>query len=51
MQDGCKVYMDSYVANGSSFMVIWIIFKNHFLEVGLTQIRDIMALQTLTTLD
>ena len=28
MQDGCKVYMDSYMAsNGSCFMVIWIIFK------------------------
>ena len=38
MQDGCKVYMGSYVAlNGSCFMVTWIIFKNHFLEVCLTQ--------------
>ena len=28
MQDGCKVYMDSYMAsNGSCFMVTWIIFK------------------------
>ena len=35
MQDGCKVYMDSYVAsNGSCFMVTWTIPKNHFLEVG-----------------
>ena len=35
MQDGCKVYMDSYMAsNGSCFMVTWIIFKNHLLEVG-----------------
>jgi hypothetical protein len=34
MQDGCKVYVDSYVAsNGSSFMVTWIILKNHLLEV------------------
>ena len=41
MQDGCKVYMDSYMAsNGSCFMVTWIIFKNHLLEVGLTQNRD-----------
>ena len=33
-----KVYMDSYMAsNGSCFMVTWIIFKNHLLEVGLTQ--------------
>ena len=32
-----KVYMDSYmVSNGSCFMVTWIIFKNHLLEVGLT---------------
>ena len=38
MQDGCKVYMDSYMAsNGSSFMVTWTIFKNHLLEVGLTK--------------
>jgi hypothetical protein len=41
MQDGCKVYMDSYVAsNGSYFVVTWIIFKNHLLEVGLTQNRE-----------
>jgi hypothetical protein len=41
MQDRCKVYMDSYMAsNGSSFMVTWIIFLNHLLEVGLTQNRD-----------
>jgi hypothetical protein len=38
MRDGCKVYMDSYMtSNGSSFMVTWIIFKNHLLKVGLTQ--------------
>jgi hypothetical protein len=48
MQDGCKVYMDSYMAlNGSCFMVIWITFENHFLEVGLTQNRETMALRTL----
>jgi hypothetical protein len=30
MQDGCKVYMDSYMAlNGPYFMITWIIFKNH----------------------
>ena len=52
MQDGCKVYMDSYMAsNGSCFMVTWTIFKNHLLEVGLTQTREIMALQMLTTVD
>jgi hypothetical protein len=49
MQDGCKVYMDSYMAsNGSCFMVTWTIFKNHLLEVGLTQNRETTALQTLT---
>ena len=38
MQNGCIVYMDIYMAlNGSCFMVTWIIFKNHLLEVGLTQ--------------
>jgi hypothetical protein len=38
MQDGCKVYMVSYVAsNVSCFMGTWIISKNHLLEVGLTQ--------------
>jgi hypothetical protein len=52
MQDGCKVYMDSYMAsNGSCVMVTWIIFKNHLLEVGLTQKRKTMAFQTLTTVD
>ena len=41
MQDGWKVYMESYVAsNGSCFMVNRIIFKNHLLEVGLTQHRE-----------
>ena len=44
MQDGCKVYMDSYMTlNGSCFMVTWIIFKNRLLEVGLTQNREIMV--------
>jgi hypothetical protein len=52
MQDQCKVHMDSCMAsNGSCFMVTWTIFKIHLLEVGLTQIWDIMALQTLTTID
>jgi hypothetical protein len=52
MQDGCKVYMNSYMAsNESCFMVTWIIFKNHLLEVGLTQNRETMALQTLTTVN
>ena len=52
MQDGCKVYMDSYVAlNGSCFIVTWSTFKNHLLEVGLKQNREIMALQMFTTVD
>ena len=52
MQEGCKVYMDSYVAsNGSCFMVTWIVFKNYLLEVSLTQNRENMALRTLTTVD
>ena len=46
MQDGCKVSMDSYMAsNGSYFMVTWIVFKNYFLEIGLTQNQETMALQ------
>jgi hypothetical protein len=46
MQDGCKTYMDSYTAsNESCFLATWAIFKNHLLEVGLTQNR------TLTTID
>ena len=53
MQDERKVYMDSYMAsNASFFMVTWIIFKNHLLEVGLTQNHmEITALQTLITND
>jgi hypothetical protein len=44
--------MDSYmVLYGSRFMVTWIIFKNHFLDVGLTKNRETMALRTLTTVD
>ena len=51
MQDGCKVYMNSYMAlNGSCFIVTWTIFRNHLLEVGLTQNHwETMALRTLTT--
>ena len=52
MQDGCKVYVDSYMApNGPCFMVTWIIFKNHLLEVSLTQTQGIVALRTLTTVE
>ena len=52
MQDGCKVHMGSHMAsNGSRFMVIWIIIKNHLLEVGLTQNWETMTLRTLTTVD
>ena len=52
MQDGCKVYMDSYVAsNGSCFMVTWTFSKMHLSEVGLIQYRETTALQMLTTVD
>ena len=52
MQDGCRVYMDSYMAsNESCFMLTWTILKIHLLEVGLPQNRETMALQTLTTVD
>ena len=52
MHDGCKVYMDSYMAaNGSCFMVTWTIPKNHLLEAGLKQNHwETTALQTLTTI-
>jgi hypothetical protein len=37
--------MDSYMAsNKSCFMVIWATFKNHVLEVDLTQNHENMAL-------
>jgi hypothetical protein len=52
MQDGCKVYMDSYMAlSGSCLMVTWIIFKNHLLEVGPSHNREIVAFGNLTTID
>jgi hypothetical protein len=47
--DGCRVYMGSYLAsNESCFMVTWIVFKNHLLYVDLTQYWETMALRTLT---
>ena len=49
MQDGCKVYMVSYIAsNGSCFMVTWTIFKSHLFGVGLNTNWEQMALRTLT---
>ena len=49
MQDGCEVYMDSYVAsNEPCFMITWTISKIYLLEASLTQIRETMALRTLT---
>ena len=52
MQDGCKVYMDSYMASTwLYFMVTWIVLKNHLLELDLTQNRETMALQILTIVD
>jgi hypothetical protein len=51
MQDGCKVYIDFYMAsNGSCFMVTWVIFKNHLLEVGLIENRETMTLQIPTSI-
>jgi hypothetical protein len=32
-------------------MVTWTIFKNHFLEVGLTQNQETVALRMLTIVD
>ena len=32
-------------------MITWTTFKNHVLEVGLTQNQETMALQTLTIVD
>jgi hypothetical protein len=47
-----KVHRGSYVAsNGLCFMITWPIFKNHHLEVGLTQNQETMALWTLPTVD
>ena len=44
--------LDSYMAsNGSCFAVTTTIFKNHMLEVGLTQTQETMALRTLTIVD
>jgi hypothetical protein len=45
--------MESYMASiGSCFMVAWIVFKSHLLEVGLTwNYWETMALQMLPTLD
>ena len=53
MQDGCKVYMGSYVAlNVSCFKVTWILFKNRLLKVRLINTKwETMALWTLTTVD
>ena len=48
MQDGCKVYTDSYMAsNESCFVIPWNIF--YLLKLGLTQNQDNMTLQNLTT--
>jgi hypothetical protein len=52
MEDGCKVYMDSYMAsNGSCFMVTWMIIKNHLLEGSLTQNQKFVRLRTVTIVD
>ena len=50
LQDGCNVYVDSYMAsNGSCVVVTGTILKNRLLEVGLTQNHETMALQMFTT--
>ena len=52
MRDGCEVYVGSYMAlNGSCLMITWIILKNHLLKVGVTQNRETIARQNLTTVD
>jgi hypothetical protein len=52
MQDGCKVYMDSYMAsNGSCVFGHLDYFQNRSLKVSLTQNREIVALRMLTTVD
>ena len=52
VQDGCKIFMDSYMAlNGPRFTVTWTIVKNHLLEVGLPQNRETTALWMLTNVD
>ena len=52
MQAGCKIYMNSYMAlDGSCFMATFTVFKNHLLEVDLTQDRETMILRTITNVD
>ena len=52
MQDGGKVYM-SHIWHRMDHVSrsLGLSFKNHLLEVGLTQNREIMALQMLTNVD
>ena len=46
MHDADTVYTDSYMASSAlCFMLTLTIFKSHLLEVGLTQLGKIMALQ------
>ena len=52
MQEGCKVFVDSYATlNGSCFMITWTILENHLWEVGLTQNWETVVVWTLTTVD
>ena len=52
MQDGCKVYMNSYMAsNKSRYMVTRTVFNNHLLEVDLTPNQETVTHRTLTTVD
>ena len=52
MQHGYKLHMGSWMASDwSCFMVTWTIFKNHLLEVGLTQNLETMVIRTLITVN
>jgi hypothetical protein len=48
MQDGCK-RLHGFLHDNA--WIIWIILKNHLLEVGLAQNWETMALRTFTTAD
>ena len=45
-----RFYMDFYLHGIAWYMVTWTILENHLLEVGSTQNRATMALQTFTTI-
>ena len=54
MEDGCKVYMESFLRGIERIMFhghLDYFQKNHLLEVGRTRDRKTMALRTLITVD